>query len=56
LQFVSSPNLLSDWEIVRHGVLKESVLSALLLNRGNRNGFEGSCMGKGISLRTFAEI
>lgn len=24
-------------------------------NRGNLNGFEGSCRGKGISLRTFAE-
>ena len=32
-----------------------SLISVVYENRGNLNGFEGSCMGKGISLRTFAE-
>ena len=32
LQFVSSPNLLSDWEIVRHGFSQGSVLGPLLFN------------------------
>jgi len=32
LQFVISPNLLSDWEVVKHGVSKESVLDPLLFN------------------------
>ena len=30
LHFVSSPNLLSDWKIVRHGVPQSSVLGQLL--------------------------
>jgi len=32
LQFVSSPNLLLDWEIFRHGVPQGFVLGPLLLN------------------------
>jgi hypothetical protein len=32
LQFVNSPNLLSDWEIGRHGVPKGSVLGPLQFN------------------------
>ena len=32
LQFVSSPNLLLDWEVVRHGIPQLSVLCPLLFN------------------------
>ena len=32
LQFVNSPNLLLDWEVVRHGVPQGSVLCPLLLS------------------------
>jgi hypothetical protein len=31
-QFVNSPNLLLDWEIVRHGVSQSSVLDPILFN------------------------
>jgi len=32
LHFVNSPNLLSDWEVVRHGVPQRSVLGPLQFN------------------------
>ena len=32
MQFVSSPNLLLNWEVVRHGDPQESVLGPLLFN------------------------
>ena len=37
------------------GIRFSATWEAACANRGNRSGFEGSCIGEGISLRTFTE-